>query len=66
MTRPPNAQRRIPDSHYFDLLAEIDEDGEDLTTWEVDLVADLIDNPPEQLSVAQREKIQEIWSEKVL
>ena len=66
MTKKYDTPRRVPDSHYFDLLTEIDEDGEDLTTWEIDLVADMIDNPPERLSVAQREKIQQIWNEKVL
>ena len=46
-----------------DLLEEIDSVGKDLTEWEVDFVADLIDNWQGDFEPRQIEKIQEIYEE---
>ena len=47
-----------------DLVKHIDEFGEDLTEWEIDFIADLIDNPPAAYSEKQETVIQRIYEQR--
>ena len=46
------------------LVEHIDSFGKKLTKWEVDFIADLIDNPPEEYSEKQIEVINRIYDQK--
>jgi len=46
------------------LVEHIDAFGKKLTEWEVNFIADMIDNPPEKYSQKQIEIINRIYDEK--
>lgn len=48
-----------------DMLDEIDEDGEDLTDWEVKFVGDLVDRQMDVFSPSQADVIRKIHSQRV-
>ena len=47
----------VRNQHLLDLLQEIDEDGEDLSEWEIAFIADLIDNDCTVFSDRQEQRI---------
>lgn len=63
--------KKRDDAHYWDLVKEIDESGDNLTHWEVEFIAWLIDNEEtlrangRQLSDPQRIKIEQIYGRRV-
>jgi hypothetical protein len=46
------------------MVQVIDEEGQNLTTWEVNFIASLIDKPPRSYSLKQIEIITRIYDEK--
>jgi hypothetical protein len=46
------------------MVQVIDEEGQNLTTWEVNFIASLIDKPPKTYSLKQMEIIIRIYDEK--
>lgn len=46
-------------------IKDVDENGVGLTEWEINFIAELIDNPPRHISVKQEEIIDRIWEQKV-
>lgn len=50
---------------YDKLLARVDKYGKNLSTWEVDFVAGLVDNPPHTPSQKQIDILKRIDKEKV-
>jgi hypothetical protein len=48
-----------------EMLLEIDEDGEGLTSWEIDFVADLVDRHAARFTAEQAAKIEEIHRRRV-
>ena len=48
-----------------DKIQEIDNDGEDLTKWEIDFIASFIDSPPRHFTVRQEEIINRIYNQRV-
>lgn len=49
----------------LDMVSEIDVCAENLTEWEVDFIAELIDNPPFYISQAQEFQIKRIYKERM-
>ena len=49
----------------LDMVAEIDLCAEDLTEWEVDFIAHLIDNPPDNITQRQEETIKRIYKQRM-
>lgn len=47
-------------------VRRIDEEGEDLTEWEIDFISSLVDEPPENYSRKQKDKIEQLFKEKVM
>lgn len=46
------------------LVEHIDIFGKNLTEWEVNFIADLMDNPPKTYSIRQKEIINRIYDQK--
>ena len=49
----------------LDMVAEIDLCAEDLTEWEVDFIAHLIDSPPDNITQRQEETIKRIYKQRM-
>lgn len=49
----------------LDCVTEIDVCGEGLTEWEVEFIASLIDNPPDEVTEKQEQIITRIYSQRV-
>lgn len=47
-----------------EMIFDIDNLGEDLTDWEIDFIADLIDNPPKEYSDGHIRKIKQIYNQR--
>jgi hypothetical protein len=47
-----------------EMVIIIDEEAENLTTWEFDFIVSLIDKPPKTYSLKQSEIIKRIYDEK--
>jgi hypothetical protein len=59
---------RKPDKRHEDLkerVRVIDNDGENLIDWEIDFIANLIDNPPSYYSEKQEDIIERIYRQRV-
>ena len=52
-------------TEYDKMLKRVDKYGKGLSEWEINFVADLIDNPPQTPSLRQREILKRIDREKV-
>lgn len=50
---------------YEQMVREIDDDGEDLTDWEIGFISYLFDKPPIQYSTDQRKKIIQIHARRI-
>lgn len=48
-----------------DLIFDIDENGEDLTRWEIDFISDLVDRDVRQFTKKEGRKIRQIYRERV-
>lgn len=54
----------MPKEEIEEMIFDIDNNGEDLTNWEIGFIADLIDNPPEEYSPSQITKIEQIYNQR--
>jgi hypothetical protein len=55
------------DDHYWDLVYRIDSEGQGLSSWEIDFIDNLLGNEDviDSLSMRQKDKITQIWNERV-
>lgn len=56
----------LTQSKAKNLLAVIDNEGTGLPQWDIDFVADMIDDPPAFFSVNQRTQIERIYDERCM
>jgi hypothetical protein len=58
---PTMAELAKSDEEYAEMVEEIDEKGTGLKPWDIDFIANLIDNPPIHYSPARRQQIERIY-----
>lgn len=46
-------------------IKDVDENGEGLTEWEINFIAEMIDKPPTYFTEKQEDIINRIWEQKV-
>ena len=62
--KPAPARSLVADD-TADKIRKIDQDGEGLTSWEIDFIASFIDNPPRSFTQKQIEIVDRIWNQRV-